>query len=154
MSLLQEQVKKLVDLSSNLLDMAICMQDIVEPRKNYWHGVFMSPEEVQARRTAALARFRQKYEVERGDDALFQAGYGDIDRGLKRCRNGEKQQQQQDLPVESYYTVYPARRMEEERLNGVVEETDSGYVSLAEEEEDQIDIDELPPPDKRQKLGD
>jgi len=153
MSLLQEQVKKLVDLSSNLLDMAISMQDIVEPRKNYWHGVFMSPEEVQARRTAALARFRQKYEVECGDDALFQAGYADIVRGLKRCRNGEKQQQQ-DLPVESYYTVYPARRMEEERLNGVVEETDSGYVSLAEEEEDQIDIDELPPPDKRQKLGD
>ena len=152
MSLLQEQVKKLVDLTSNLLDTAISMQDIVEPRKNYWHGVFTSPEEVQARRTAALARFRQKYEVERGDDALFQAGYADIDRGLKRCRNGEKQQQQQDLPVESYYTVYPARRMEE-RLNGVVEETDSGYVSLAEEE-DQIDIDELPPPDKCQKLGD
>jgi len=137
---MNDTVEMLIDLATTILDTALHMKEIIQLKWNYWHGVMTSPREIYERRQEALKvlkRHREMYELEHG-------GYDEVDCGM-RCKNGEKQQQQQNLPIESYYTVYPTQRLEYEWMHNITEEEESDGLSPAE---DEIDIDAL------QKLGD
>jgi len=71
MELMQSQVELLIDLSSSILDSALRMKNIVQPRQNYWHDVMTSPEEIYERRHAAMKRYREKYFDTGVEDKVF-----------------------------------------------------------------------------------
>jgi len=142
MELMESQVALLIDLSSSILDSALRMRNIVEPRQNYWNDVMTTPEEISERRHEALQRYRAKY---------FDAG---VEAEVFRAEVDQKQQQQEqksELSVESWHTVYPKRRLEFELQHGVIKEEE---LDVTPPVEDVIDMyTELQPPNKRQKLA-
>ena len=137
MDLMQSQVELLIDLSSSILDSALRMKNIVQPRQSYWHDVMTSPEEIVERRHAALKRYRGKYYGVGVEDEVFQA---EVEQ--------KQQEKKLDLPVGSYYTVYPRSRLEFELKNGIIKEEELD----TQPAEDEIDVDEQSPVKKRQKL--
>jgi len=72
-----------------------------------------------------LERYGQQYELEHGDDEVFQTGEDEID--------DVKSENQQQLPIESYYTVDCKRQLQYELASGIAKETDDFS------EEDEID---------------
>jgi len=141
MELMESQVELLIDLSTSILDSALRMRNIVQPGQNYWHDVMRTPEEICERRHDALKRYRAKY---------FDTG--DVAEVLRDAVDQKQEQQEQkpELPVESWYTVYPKRRMEFELTHGIIKEEE---LDVTPPVEDEIDLyTELQPPNKRQKL--
>jgi len=149
MEIMQSQVELLIDCSSSILDTALRMQNILEPRYSYWNDVMTAPEEIFRRRQDALKRYRAKY-VDAGVEAeVLQA---EVDQ-----KQQEQQQQQEQKPewcIESWHTVYPKRRLEFELNHDISKEEELGMMPPVE---DEIDTDEQQqqqqPPKKLQKLA-
>jgi len=87
------------------------------------------------RRQATLERYRQQYELEHGDDEVFEAGEDKVDN--MECEKNEQQKQQ---PID---TVYYRRWLEYELAHGIAKETDDFSV--------EVEIDQQPQ-QKWQKL--
>jgi len=134
MELMQSQVELLIDCSSSILDNALRMRNILEQRYSYWNDALTTPEEILRRRQDALIRYRAKY--------------GGVDTDVHRAEVHQKQQEQ--LPIESWHTLYPKRRLEFEMEHGLIKDEEL-YVTPPVE--DVIDMDTQGEPlEKRQKL--
>ena len=143
MELMESQVELLIDLSSSILDSALRMRNILEPRQNYWNDVMTTPEEILERRHEALKRYRAKY---------FDAGVeAEVFRPEVDHKQEQQQEQKSELSIESWHTVYPKRRLEFELAHGIIKEEEE--LDVTPPVEDVIDMyTELQPPNKRQKL--
>ena len=146
MELMESQVELMIDLSSSILDSALRMRNILEPRQNYWNDVMTTPEEINERRHEALQRYRAKYFDAGVEAEVFRA---EVDQ--KQEQQQQEQEQKSELSVESWHTVYPKRRLEFELQHGIIKEEE---LDVTPPVEDEIDLyTELQPPNKRQKLA-
>ena len=143
MEIMQSQVELLIDCSSSILDTALRMQNILEPRYSYWNDVMTAPEEIFRRRQDALKRYRAKY-VDAGVEA-------EVDQ-----KQQEQQQQQEQKPewsIESWHTVYPKRRLEFELNHDIIKEEELDMMPPVEDEIDMDEQQQQQPLEKRQKLA-
>ena len=103
---LQCAIEQLINLSSALLDAAIRLKDLAKPKLDPWLQVQPSMQEIYERWLAALEYYRQQYEGQYGDNEVFQ-GSETAEDEIDAAKSENFQQQQ--MPVESYYTLRPKR---------------------------------------------